>query len=126
LISAPHNFAFDTSHKVVSINSTGIGGMTAAAGAGTAFDGAGSDPNGAATGLLGAATPVTGGAHSLYLSIFDQYDNIYDSAVFLDNLRAGTVVNPATACKPGATVAAHLTLTETINNTGGGTALATA
>jgi hypothetical protein len=128
-ISAPHNFAFDASNNVVSINSTGLGGMTPANGAGTAFDGTagpGPDTNGAATDLLGAATPVTAGAHSLYLSIFDQGDQNLDSAVFLDNLRSGTVVNPATDCKPGATQAAHLTLAKTVDNTGGGTAAATA
>jgi len=127
-ISAPHNFAFDASNDVVSINSTGLGGMTPANGAGTAFDGTagpGPDTNGAATVLLGAATPVTAGAHSLYLSLFDQGDNALDSAVFLDNLRVGTVVNPATDCKPGATEAAHLTLTKSVDNTGGGTAVPT-
>ena len=124
-VTAPHNFAFDATGHVVSVNSTGLGGMTAAAGAGTAFDG-GATTNGGATGLLGAATPITSGAHSLYLSIFDQGDPNLDTAVFLDNLRAGTVVNPATDCKPGATEAAILTLTKTVDNTGGGTALATA
>jgi uncharacterized repeat protein (TIGR01451 family) len=128
-ISAPHNFAFDASNEVVSINSTGLGGMTAANGAGTAFDGTTTGPdadsNGAATVLLGAATPVTSGAHSLYLSIFDQGDNALDSAVFLDNLRVGSVPNPAVDCKPGATQPAHLTLTKTVDNTGGGTAAAT-
>ena len=128
-VTAPHNFAFDATGHVVSVNSTGLGGMTPAAGAGTAFDGgsgSGTDSDGAATGLLGAATPITSGAHSLYLSIFDQGDHALDSAVFLDNLRLATVVNPATDCKPGATEAAHLTLTKTVDNTSGGTALATA
>jgi hypothetical protein len=46
---------------------------------GTTFDGA--------TRLFRASTPVTPGRHRLYLSIFDQGDRIYDSAVFLDNLR---------------------------------------
>ena len=101
-ISAPHNFAFDASNDVVSINSTGLGGMSPAAGVGTAFDGTagpGPDTNGAATALLGAATPVTAGAHSIYLSLFDQGDNALDSAVFLDNMRTGSVPNPATDCK---------------------------
>src|SRR5262249_39898155 len=39
-ISAPDNFAFDSSHNVISVNSTGIGGMSAANGIGTAFNGA--------------------------------------------------------------------------------------
>ena len=127
-ISAPHNFAFDASNDVVSINSTGLGGMSPAAGVGTAFDGPagpGPDTNGAATALLGAATPVTAGAHSIYLSLFDQGDNALDSAVFLDNMRTGSVPNPATDCKQGAAEPAHLTLTKAIDNTGGGTAQAT-
>jgi len=128
-ISAPHNFAFDSSSEVVSVNSTGLGGMSAARGAGTAFDGtttgAGADPSGGATDLLGAATPVTAGAHSVYLSLFDQGDTSLDSAVFIDNLRVGSVPNPALDCTPGATQPAHLTLTKSIDNTGGGTAAAT-
>jgi prealbumin domain-containing protein/Big-like domain-containing protein/PKD domain-containing protein len=127
-ISAPHNIAFDSSNDVVSINSTGLGGMTPANGAGTAFDGTSGtgDSSGGATGLLAAATPVTPGAHSLYLSIFDQGDHSLDTAVFLDNLRVESVPNPAVDCKPGATQAAHLTLVKLVSNAGGGTALETA
>jgi hypothetical protein len=124
-ITAPHNFAFDSSGDVVSINSTGIGGMSAAAGAGTTFDGSGDNSDGAATALLGAASPVTSGAHSLYLSLFDQGDHALDSAVFVDNLRVITVANPATDCKKGAVQVAHLTLAKNVVNTGGGTAAAT-
>ena len=128
-ITAPHNFAFDSDGKVVSINSTGIGGMSAANGAGTAFDGDTTGPTansaGGATVMLGAATPVTAGDHSLYLSIFDQGDHALDSAVFLDNLRTAAVPNPAD-CKPGATNAARLTLTKTVDNTAGATPPASA
>jgi hypothetical protein len=129
-IFAPNNFAFDSSNDVVSINSTGIGGMTPADGAGTAFDGntsgnPGADSAGAATKLLSASTQVTGGAHSLYLSLFDQGDQILDSAVFLDNLRALTVANPAVDCKAGALQTARLTLVKTVENAGGGTAAVT-
>lgn len=112
-IIAPNNFAFDGEGQVVSINSTGVGGMTTAEGAGTAFDGT-YDPDtgtgdsaGAATTLLTASAPITPGAHSLYLSIFDQGDGQLDSAVFLDNLRIFTVPNPATDCKAGAQVVTH-------------------
>jgi hypothetical protein len=113
-ISAPDNFAFDSSHNVVSINSTGLGGMSAANGAGTAYDGSttyaanglnppnGNGPAGGATVLLHASHQVTPGAHSLFLSLFDQGDNILDSAVFLDNLVVGFVPNPAVNCVPGA------------------------
>src|SRR5258706_6043960 len=79
-INAPHNFAFDSSNHVVSVNSTGLGGMTPAQGAGTAFDGGGSTTvappgggsAGGATGLLSASKQVAPGPHSLFLSIFDQ------------------------------------------------------
>jgi Bacterial Ig-like domain (group 1) len=95
-ISAPNNFAFDPVGNVISINAAGVTSMTAANALGTTYDGA--------TPLLSASTQVTPGAHSLYLSIFDQGDQIYDSAVFLDNLRVGFVPNPAVNCRPGAQV----------------------
>ena len=111
-ITAPNNFAFDGNGNVVSINSTGIGGLTPAQGAGTAYDGGGDGPGGTpppgggsaggATVLLSASTQITPGPHSLYLSIFDQGDRNLDSAVFLDNLRIGFVPDPAMNCKPGA------------------------
>lgn len=109
-ISAPDNFAFDAAGEVVSINSTGVGGMTAANGAGTAFDGAGGtdgDLNGGATVRLSASTQVTPGSHSVYFSIFDQGDYIYDSAVFLDNLVVGFTPDPDVDCAPGAEVVTH-------------------
>jgi Ca2+-binding RTX toxin-like protein len=91
-IIAPDNFAFDEEGNVVSINSTGIGGMAASNAAGTAYE-AGVDPandDGGATQLLRARTPISEGEGSLYLSIFDQGDQAYDSAVFLDHLVIGT------------------------------------
>ena len=83
-ITAPNNFAFDASDDVVSVNSTGIGGITQAQGAGTTYDGGGSTviapPAGGSAGggtvLLSASTQITPGLHSLYLSIFDQGDQI--------------------------------------------------
>lgn len=111
-ITAPNNFAFDAAGEVVSINSTGVGGMNGANGAGTAFDGAEDstgtiDTNGGATTRLSASTEVTPGAHSVYFSIFDQGDQIYDSAVFLDNLIVGFTPNPEVDCAPGAVVVTH-------------------
>jgi hypothetical protein len=50
--------------------------------------------------VLRASTPATPGSHSLYLSIFDQGDNVYDSAVFVDRLTVTKTA--ASACKPGA------------------------
>ena len=93
-ISAPHNFAFDPQGHVISINSTGATSMSAANAAGTTYDGA--------TQLLQAATQVSPGTHSLYLSIFDQGDPVYDSATMIDNIVIGTVPNPGEACQPGA------------------------
>ena len=94
--NAPDNFAFDSNGNPVSINTTGELGQNAANAAGTTYDGA--------TPLLSAQTAVTPGAHTLYLSIFDQGDRSYDSAVFVDNLRFGFVPDAATDCAEGAEV----------------------
>jgi hypothetical protein len=91
MIMAPNNFAFDQSGNEISVNTAGFSAGNAA---GTTYDGA--------TVLLSASTQVTPGPHSLYLSIFDQGDMIYDSAVFLDNLRVGFVPNPEANCVEGA------------------------
>jgi hypothetical protein len=77
-ITAPDNFAFDPSGNVISINAAGVTSVEADEADGTTYDGA--------TPILAASTPITAGAHSLYLSIFDQGDHFYDSAVFVDNL----------------------------------------
>jgi hypothetical protein len=102
VILAPNNFAFDNAGQVVSINSSGALTMTAANAAGTTYDGA--------TPLLSASTPITPGPHTLYLSIFDQGDQIYDSAAFVDNLVVGFVPDPQNNCVPGAQPK-HFTLT---------------
>ena len=96
-ITAPNNFAFDPSARPITINAAGVTSMTAENAAGTTYDGA--------TPLLTAATPITPGPHSLYLSIFDQGDQVYDSAVFVDNLRFGRVADVTDDCKPGAELA---------------------
>jgi uncharacterized repeat protein (TIGR01451 family) len=93
-ISAPDNFAFDSAGHVVSINSSGAASMSAANSSGTTYDGG--------TPLLSASSPVSPGAHTLYLSIFDQGDRFYDSAVFLDNLSLGFVPNQGAQCVKGA------------------------
>ena len=96
-ISAPNNFAFDAGGSVVSVNAVGIGGFSRANAAGTTYDGA--------TPLLRASKQLTPGQHSLFLSIFDQGDNVVDSAAFVDNVRVGFVANPGQNCVPGAQVA---------------------
>src|SRR4029077_14891224 len=92
-ITAPDNFAFDTTNSVISINSTGATGMTAANAVGTTYDGA--------TTLLQASTQATPGAHSLYLSVFDQGDHVLYSAAFVDNIRFATVADPSVSCAEG-------------------------
>jgi Ca2+-binding RTX toxin-like protein len=90
-ITAPDNIALDPFGDVMSINSSGPTSVSAGAAAGTTYD--------AATNVLGARSPITPGPHSLYLSIFDQGDNAYDSAVLLDNLRLST--EQPGVCDPG-------------------------
>ncbi|GAA4227081.1 pimeloyl-ACP methyl ester carboxylesterase [Streptosporangium album] len=74
-ILAPDNFAYDPSGNVISTNTTGQLAMSASAAVGSTYDGA--------TPLLRAGTPVEPGAHKVFLSIFDQHDAVYDSAVLL-------------------------------------------
>jgi hypothetical protein len=107
-INAPNNFAFDPDHQPITINSTGATHMTAAEAAGTVYDGA--------TPLLVAQTPIAANVpHSVYFSIFDDGDQVYDSAVFLDNLFLGT--ENAGQCQPGAKPNLALSLTATPNQT---------
>jgi hypothetical protein len=94
-INAPHNFAFDPSGQVISINSSGATSMSAAESADTTYDGA--------TPRLSAAQAVTPGPHSLYLSIFDQTDSVFDSAVFVDGL--DLLHTAPDGCVPGAQTA---------------------
>jgi hypothetical protein len=68
--------------------------MSAANAAGTTYDGA--------TPLLSASTQVSPGPHSLFLSIFDQGDDIYDSATLIDRLHARFTPQPAVECVAGA------------------------
>lgn len=91
-ITAPLNFARDTKGNPIQINKVGPGSMTAFRARGTTFDGA--------TRMLRASTKTTPGLHRLYLSIFDQGDRIYDSAVFLDHLRTSR----AATCPTGVAV----------------------
>jgi hypothetical protein len=94
-VNAPKNFAFDPTGQVVSINSTGVTSVAAANSTGTTYD--------AGTTLLRASTPTTPGSHSLFLSIFDQGDSIFDSTVFVDRLAATKTA--AGQCKAGAAAA---------------------
>jgi hypothetical protein len=77
-IEAPDNFATDAQGNHISVNATGDTSVSRARAKGTTYDGA--------TRVLRASTPITPGRHELYLSIFDQGDRQFDSAVFIDKL----------------------------------------
>jgi Ca2+-binding RTX toxin-like protein len=78
-VSSPNDFATQTSTGGVSINSVGPTAVSADQASGTTYDGA--------TALVTTKTQIAPGGHNVYLSIFDQGDDILDSAVFVDNLR---------------------------------------
>jgi hypothetical protein len=90
-ISAPDSFATTRRGKdIISVNGTGVAKVSRGAAKGTTYD--------AATGKLRASTPVKPGRPALlYLSLFDQGDRQYDSAVFIDRL----LVRKAKKCKSG-------------------------
>lgn len=87
VVTAPDNFAVvpavlpATGTTVLSINTTNEGWFSAEAAAGTAFDGSSI--------LLRATKEIAGDTTSveLILSLFDQSDESYDTAVMLDALR---------------------------------------
>lgn len=93
-IDAPRNFAFDEQANPITVNAAGDATMNEAAADGTTYDGAST--------LLTAATPLEPGPESVYLSIFDVGDGIYDSTVMVDNIRVGEVADVEEDCVPGA------------------------
>ena len=90
VISHTGDFATTPAGEPVSVDGVGGAAMTAEDAAGTTFDGA--------TGRVTTKNPITPGAHNIYLSVFDQGDEIFDSVVLLDRL-AFLNESPAT-CKP--------------------------
>jgi hypothetical protein len=88
-LSAPLDFAAGYGDQVA-VDTVGPTIVDPANSVGTTYD--------AATKTLTTKTVVTPGAHQLYLSVFDAGDHIYDSAVFVDNLRY-TTEDPK-SCKP--------------------------
>jgi outer membrane protein OmpA-like peptidoglycan-associated protein len=80
-ITAPANFAFMPGGAFVSINTAA---MSSEAAQGTVLNGG--------TELLSATTPITPGPHSVVLSVWDDGDVSYDSAAFVDDIRAFTTV----------------------------------
>ena len=93
-IMAPNNFAhpLDAPGEVVSVNTIGVGWSA---------DEASDLAYGGGTVPLTASTPIEPGPQRLYLSIFDQGDGIYDSAVFIEDLRTTTVLDEG-QCRSGA------------------------
>lgn len=89
VLEAPDNFATTRDGNLISVNATRNARVTRAAARGTTYD--------AATGKLRASTRVKPGPQLLYLSIFDQGDRQFDSAVFVDRL----LVRRAARCRSG-------------------------
>ena len=91
-IDAPGNFAKDPNGRNISVNQAGAFTVDADSAKGTTYDGA--------TPILRASSPIKPGTRSIYLSIFDQGDRQYDSAVFVDNLR----LTDSASCNTGVVV----------------------
>jgi hypothetical protein len=89
VIAAPGDFAAPAGDKV-SVDSVGPTAVDAANATGTTYD--------AGTTVLTTKVAAPPGPHTVYLSIFDSGDSIYDSAVFVDNIRFSN--EPPQACKP--------------------------
>ncbi len=89
-IRAPRNIAYDTRGNLISVNGAGPASVSRSLASGSTYD--------AATQRLRASVPVTPGRHSLFLTIFDQGDQLFDSTVLLDRLSLSNL----TPCVPGA------------------------
>jgi hypothetical protein len=87
-LSAPGDFAAGYGDQV-SVDTLGPTVVSEAGSEDTTYD--------AGTGVLTAKVPVSAGAHSVLLSVFDAGDAIFDSAVFVDNLRFNT--EPPSTCR---------------------------
>jgi hypothetical protein len=90
-VNAPGNFGFDTTGRQLTVNTVLVDPRETF----LEFDGS--------TVLLRMRTPVTAGEHSLFFTIADAGDHIYDSAAFLDALR--TFDAPPGGCPSGTTPA---------------------
>jgi hypothetical protein len=92
VVNSKRNFALDSRGNPIRVNTVGNAVVKRKYAKGTTFD--------AATRTLRAQRRISAGKHFLYLSIFDQGDRIYDSAVFLDALR----IQKKSSCKSGVVV----------------------
>ena len=93
-ITAPDNFARDSQGNPIRVDTVGDTTVRKSYAKGTTYDGA--------TRKLRASTPVKSGLRRLYLSIFDQGDRIFDSAVFLDRLHTSRAKDCRTGVRVGA------------------------
>ena len=84
------DFATTPAGEPVSVDGVGGVAMNVDEAFGTTYDGA--------TGRVTTKSPITPGPHRIYLSIFDQGDQILDSAVMLDRL--SFITEPPATCKP--------------------------
>lgn len=89
-IDAPNDFAGPLGQERISVNNVGPTEVTPEQAAGTTYDGA--------TPAVKTKTAVSPGSHILYLSVFDAGDDIFDTAVFLDNLQVTN--EDAKSCRP--------------------------
>ncbi len=92
-IESPRNFAKTSDGDPIRVNRVGDAAVKRRHARGTTYD--------AATRTLRAQRRVNPGKHTLFLSIFDQGDRQYDSAVFLDGLKFRERSN----CETGVVVA---------------------
>ena len=93
VIESPRNFAKDSQGNPIRVNRVGDAAVRRRHARGTTYD--------AATRTLRAQRRVNPGKHTLFLSIFDQGDRQYDSAVFLDGLK----FRERASCESGVVVA---------------------
>jgi hypothetical protein len=92
IVESPRNFAKDSNGNPIRVNTVGNARVKRKRARGTTYD--------AATRALRAQRKVRPGRHTLFLSIFDQGDRIYDSTVLLDNLK----FKKRTRCRTGVVV----------------------
>lgn len=93
VVESPRNFAKDSRGNPIRVNRVGDAAVKRRYARGTTYD--------AATRTLRARHRVSPGTHTLFLSIFDQGDRQYDSAVFLDGLK----FRDRSSCKTGVALA---------------------
>jgi hypothetical protein len=92
-IVAPDNFAFAAGGVPVTVATLNVLQMNGPNAQGSVYDGGST--------LLEARTPITPGPHSVYFSILDATDAVFDSAVFLDDLHTFLETDQGSACEPG-------------------------